>query len=576
MAYNKEEYEFYKNQDPKNLTQEELDELHETERLEAKYPSKEDLEWARFIVNEKDPYYQKLNKENGDLDKATKIMQQESTAREVMQQKGQDLYVKKVKSTPEEVVKNVGYKYNWRNSYENVKGEKLRPTEADAKKLQDYINSNMYDIGDDINLKQIAYNLHMFNPNTMEWKDFINSEQGEEFKKYLEDVRKAQTDKEVDKIWSGEEPSESYYPGLGTANVPLSFQALNFMAPVSKEYARNHYNDEDFSLTGPLATDAAANLVMAGPSWITKSMPAIVATKAGEVLDRPLVSWLYGNVAAPAITESGNVIFNDESIPEAFVRTGEGTAINVGTPRILEGVLSSIGRGMPKGNSRSVQKMIDESTNRAVKIHNDIDKGKPYPLNAYTNKNDAPIEYGMVTPEGTKYYSTNPTESNKNWGSKRKFESVKDMPSEATTREEMHQMHEGIPFARGNDYDLYARRLKDIQDENVMNTQDALILKKAKALSKDGDLRSLTPSELRQLGFSDKESYMNWLIRTFKKYTPETIQTYLTNAAGRPEFGRQAGPIENINRILGTTLFKKDKTDEEKQKSRIERILGMY
>ena len=92
---------------------------------------------------------------------------------------------------------------------------------------------------------------------------------------------------------------------------------------------------------------------------------------------------------------------------------------------------------------------------------------------------------------------------------------------------------------------------------------------------KNGDLRDLSPYELRQLGFPDKESFMNWLIRSFKNNTPETVKTYLTNASGRPEFGREAGPIENINRIFGTSFFQKDKTGEEKQKSRIQRILGM-
>ena len=68
---------------------------------------------------------------------------------------------------------------------------------------------------------------------------------------------------------------------------------------------------------------------------------------------------------------------------------------------------------------------------------------------------------------------------------------------------------------------------------------------------------------------------MNYLLRSIKTNTPETLATYMTNAAGRPEFGREAGPIEQINRLLGTNLFGKDKTQEEEQKSRIQRLLGM-
>lgn len=560
----KQEYDELKKIPEPYLTQEDLNDIHEFETYEAGAPSEEDLEWARTILNEKNPRIQEAFRKNGDMDKAMSIMNQKRNADDLMLGKGQSPHIRKVKSTPEDIVNKGGYKFNWRDAYDNVKGEKLRATEADAKKLQEFINSNMYGVDDDVKLKQIAYNLHMYNPNTMKWSDFINSEQGEEFKKYLEDVRKAQTEKDVEDIWSGKEPSQQWTP-FGYKEVPGSMKVVDFMLPVSKEYAKNHFNDKDFSAVPSLLVDGAANLVMTG----TGALPAT------KVLNKPAVSYLYGNVLAPFITETGNVGFNDESIPEALARTFEGTAINIGTPQILEGMLSRIGRGLPNGSNRSVQKMIDEATNKAVKIRSDIDKGKPYPINKYLNKNDAPIEYGMVTPKGTKYYSSDPAKSNENWGSKRKFESIKDMPYEAFTKEEMHQLHEGIPFARGKDYDLYARTLKDIQDEGVINTQDALIIKKAEALSKDGDLRSLTPSELRQLGFPDKESFMNWLIRSFKNNVPETLKTYLTNASGRPEFGREAGPIENINRLLGTSFFQKDNTKEEKQKSRIQRILGM-
>lgn len=542
------------------LTQEDLNDIHEYESSEAGAPSTEDIQWATDILNEKDPQIQAAFRKSGDIDKALSIMKQKRNADELMISKGQDPNVKKVKSTPEDIVEKGGFQFNWRDAYEQSKGEKLRATEADAKKLQEFINSNMFNIDDDVRLKQIAYNLRMFNPNTMDWRDFINSEQGEEFKKYLEDVRKAQTEKAVEDIWEGKGKS----------------RLVDFMLPVSKEYAKKHYNDEDFSIAGPLTIDAAANLVMAGPSAVTKALPLPIkaATNAEKVLNKPLVSFLYGNVAAPTITETGNTIYNNESIPEALARTAEGTAINIGTPRILEGMLSSAGRGIPKGDNRSVQKMIDEAANKAEKIRSDIKKGKPYPLGTHLD-DDIVYEYQMLTPEGKKYFSTGPEYSNSQW-STRKFESVENMPAEAVTDAEYKAYLEGMPFSRskaGNSEG--AKKVKEIQDVGSEYLKDALVLQKAQALAKDGNLSSLKPSELRQLGFSDKESFMNWLIRSIKNNVPETAQTYLTNASGRPEFGREAGPIENINRLLGTNLFGKDKTQEEKQKSRIQRLLGL-
>lgn len=561
------------------LTQEDLNDIHEYESSEAGAPSTEDIQWATDILNEKDPQIQAAFRKSGDIDKALSIMKQKRNADELMISKGQDPNVKKVKSTPEDIVEKGGFQFNWRDAYEQSKGEKLRATEADAKKLQEFINSNMFNIDDDVRLKQIAYNLRMFNPNTMDWRDFINSEQGEEFKKYLEDVRKAQTEKAVEDIWEGKDKS----------------RLVDFMLPVSKEYAKKHYNDEDFSIAGPLTIDAAANLVMAGPSAVTKALPLPIkaATNAEKVLNKPLVSFLYGNVAAPTITETGNTIYNNESIPEALARTAEGTAINIGTPRILEGMLSSAGRGIPKGDNRSVQKMIDEAANKAEKIFSDMNKGKPFPFNiadvpggkVFIKKNNA---------DGANIYATNVPASSKDWPiidnvnrpavntlDKNKnyninFYSVKDMPGESITTDEFNQMMQGLPFSRGKiGKSDFANILKISQDTGKEQLENELLLKKAIALVKDGDLHSLTPANLRQLGFSDKESFMNWLIRSIKNNVPETAQTYLTNASGRPEFGREAGPIENINRLLGTNLFGKDKTQEEKQKSRIQRLLGL-
>lgn len=553
-AITKEEYEFFKSQNPEDLTQEELNWINEYEKAEAGAPSAEDIEWATFILNERDPQIQAINRKNGDTDKAMKLMQQLNASRQVMQQKGQDPYVKKVASTPEDIVEKGGFQFNWRDAYEQSKGEKLRATEADAKKLQDFINSNMFNVNDDVKLQQIAYNLHMYNPNTMTWTDFINSEQGDEFKKYLDDVRKAQTEKAVEDIWEGKDKSK----------------LVDFMLPVSKEYAKNHYNDEDFSMVGPLMTDVGSNLIMTG-----SSLPSKVGINVAKVMNKPLVSFLYGNVAAPAVTETGNAVFNDESIPEALARTVEGTAINIGTPRILEGMLSSAGRGIPKGDSRAVQKMIDEAADKAAEVNSKIKSGTPYPILDNNGNRVGPFEYAVQNKSGkvTHLYSSDPVAS-KAKNKSNNYESLSEMPNaEVISDSDYLATRQGLPFTRGKK-DFKEKSIGFSQDKDAASIADLTLLK-AKSLAKDGDLRNLTPSQIRQLGFANKESLMNYLLRSIKTNTPETLATYMTNAAGRPEFGREAGPIEQINRLLGTNLFGKDKTQEEKQKSRIQRLLGM-
>lgn len=553
-AITKEEYEFFKSQNPEDLTQEELNWINEYEKAEAGAPSAEDMEWATFILNERDPQIQAINRKNGDFDKAMKLMKQNNAARQVMQQKGQDPYVKKVASTPEDIVKKGGFQFNWRDAYEQTKGEKLRPTEADAKKLQEFINSNMFNVDDDVKLQQIAYNLHMYNPNTMTWSEFINSEQGDEFKKYLDDVRKTQTEKAVEDIWEGKDKS----------------RLVDFMLPVSKEYAKNHYNDEDFSMVGPLMTDVGSNLIMTG-----SSLPSKVGTNVAKVMNKPLVSFLYGNVAAPAVTETGNAVFNDESIPEAFARTAEGAAVNIGTPRILEGMLSSAGRGLPKGNSRAVQKMIDESANKAAEVNSKIKSGTPYPKLDNNGNRVGPFEYAVQNKSGkvTQLYSSDPVASKANHKSNN-YKPLSEMPNaEVISDSDYLATRQGLPFTRGKK-DFKEKSIGFSQDKDAASIAELTLLK-AKSLAKDGDLRNLTPAQIRQLGFANKESLMNYLLRSIKTNTPETLATYMTNAAGRPEFGREAGPIENINRLFGTNFFKKDTSTEDKQKSRIQKLLGM-
>ena len=210
-----------------------------------------------------------------------------------------------------------------------------------------------------------------------------------------------------------------------------------------------------------------------------------------------------------------------------------------------------------------------------------MNEGNPYPIKRPYYKEDDPLEFLAYSKDGKvrSHYSTDPEKSNENWGLSG-FKSVNEMPATSITDEELEALFEGITFSRSkkDKYDDFNfKHSSKAQDDAVKKSEEKskkLIAKKAESLLKYGDLRDLNPSELRQLGFPDKESFMNWLIRSFKNNAPETLKTYLTNASGRPDFGREV-PLEIINKILGTSFFKKDNTKEEKQKSRIERILGM-
>ena len=80
----KQEYEELKKIPEPYRTQEDLNDIHEFELSEAGAPSEEDLEWARTIINEKNPRIQEAFRESGDMDKALSIMNQKRNADDLL------------------------------------------------------------------------------------------------------------------------------------------------------------------------------------------------------------------------------------------------------------------------------------------------------------------------------------------------------------------------------------------------------------------------------------------------------------------------------------------------------------
>ena len=185
--WTKRDYELYSTLPESELTDEERKLKRNFERAEAKAPSLDDLDWANEVVKAASKNPSTLGrelKESGDYAKAMDIIDADRAYVATKGPRAMDAYVQPVKRIPDDLLKENGFNFNWKSAYQNVKGEKLRDTEADYDKLQKFIESNMYKEGDpNVNLQKIAYDLHMYNPNTMKWTDFINSDQGEEFKK---------------------------------------------------------------------------------------------------------------------------------------------------------------------------------------------------------------------------------------------------------------------------------------------------------------------------------------------------------------------------------------------------------
>ena len=528
----REEYQFYKSQDPKDLTQEDLNDINEFESEEAGFPSKEDSDWANFILNESDPQIQRINKESGDYDKAYAILQQQKTARDLMIKEGKNPWIMKVKEVPDDVINGYGFKFNWKSAYENEKGEKLRATENDAEKLRKYIQEKMNAYEDpDSKLKDIAYKMKMtgkvdqaLDDKGEMWSRFLESDRFPMFQKYLEDVQKYQKDKEIDRIFNDE-----------------SNFAVDWMFPVSKEYAKNKIKKgEDPSMAGPMAVDAATQALMFGPG---KSL-----------IKNPLLSTIYGTASAPAVMEAGNVMFNDKPLDEAAVGVLEGAMINAAPQGF--GKLQNIGAGAVSRNGVggfTNKQIVQNQINRAADA---ADAVKMMKKNGYVwsdGKNNYILKKGKVEKISAEE------------ALKRPMISDADRKMAGYGEGRLKKIFGKIDKISAKSEKANADLLETVGKMKELDAKQVVINK-----LKQG--QKPTSQELYVAGIRDKESLANFLKRNLGK--AEHITGYVQNMLGRPEFGRRAGASVLNAWFPDIGLFKK-KEDKEKGSDKWYRYYGL-
>ena len=546
------EYEALKALNPEDLTNEDRRDIIDFERAEAQAPSLDDVEWATEIHNMASKNPSTIGAELkaiGDYDKALKILEQETAYNNVKGGSAKDAYVQPVKRIPNDL--SGDFDFNWKSVYENTKGEKLRDTEADYDKLKKFIDSNMYDINDPVKLQEIAYNFHMYNPNTMKWSEFINSEQGEEFKKYLKDVRENQNNKAIDAIFSGEDPTKVNYPLLGPTDIPGSNFLVDFGLPVSKQTAYNAVKKgEDPELGAAMAVDLGSN--------------ALMALQPGSKAVSPIIS-KGSNFLVPAVQNAAQVAINDEDPLAAGVNTLVGGSINLGTPLFLNKYGSKLSRWNPgeKGYSRNVviKEHIDDLANKAAEVKKRLDNGalrqsKEYPSVFINDEN----KIAYIKPrnlDARRYYDK--------LGYK-----IKDI-------EEMRNHDAGILTKA--DYDFYennkslirGRWSKSNASEPRFNeTQRDSMFKNLWAREYKGkkDISDYNKQQLEiLLGKKISESRWNWL----KRNMPDALKDYLTNAAGRSQMGNSFLNVPQM--IFGANLGKLAE-ERKNKKPKISEIFG--
>lgn len=576
MALTAQEYKIYKSLDPSELTDEERKDIIDFERAEAKAPSLDDVKWATEVHNTASKNPSTLGrelKESGDYQKALDILNADRAYTATMGSKQQNAYVQPVKRIPDDL--NSPFNFNWKSAYENTKGEKLRDTEADYDKLQKFIDSNMYKEGDNVSLQRIAHDMHMYNPNTMKWSEFINSEQGEEFKKYLADVRENQRKTAIKDIFDNE-----------------SNFAVDFMLPVAKENAKQALlkNEEPKSSVPLLAVDAGTNMAM---------------TFGGKL----------GLVAAPVITNLGQAVSNDMDPAVAGVNTLLGVGTNIYVPRVMGRSTRYLTVPGGKYSQRvAVKSRTDQLAKEAADTEQKMLDGAVFKLKSKfkTDAKGMPLPYedlGYISHNKKILYSDNPTKAINEYGLKdytvKPLFDARKHNAGIIPEKEMDAYKANNKLARNNWFEETNLGLQTLRHpiqnikENIESItrsfnlskirdnkrafmkkmyrddirgafkkpRDEVVKNVLEKLNKGENISTFDIKELYALGYNPKESLISFLWRT----SPESVKNYLTNFAGRKT---TTGATMNIPNLFFGTNLNNFVEDKKKGKPKISEIFG--
>ena len=455
---------------------------------------------------------------------------------------------------------NGGFNFNWRQAY-----NKPIKNDEDVQKLDDWKNTQVWDVGDKIDLRDVAKDMGFKHPDEG-WEDFLKSDRFPIFQDFLKDVQKTQQDKEVEKIWSGEEPSQQWTP-FGYKEVPGAMVAVDFTAPVTKEYARKHYNDEDLSLVAPLAVDGLTNVAMMGSGKV-----------AGK-LANPKVKDLVANASAPIISSVGDAKVNDKGAGDVALGTMLGYGANKAVPKAIVG-LGRWGFGGQRQASPTVKSIygkaseaLDDAVNQARK------QAEVEAKSIIKEDSQLYVDYNKEIA-----YTDNVTKGDKAKSKGFVVKEIKDIPSKASVVERgdlVENVYEPeLSMRTGYDILKKSNSKPDytVKPKITINDPGARIkfnaavdkLRSGKATAKDWqDNYEAMEKASKYLGLPTMESWGNWAKANLGMTTD-----YLSNIPGSNP--RQRNRFWNsIVGLLPPGVYDRQKAEKEKKTEELKRIYGL-
>lgn len=507
-----------------------------------------------------------------------------------------------------------GFDFNWRQ-YANTDNV----DDIEKKRI-----AAMWDLTDKVDLRDVAVDMK-FKGRNEKWEDFIKSDRFPEFKNFLKDVAKYQQNKELDKIFSGEEPTKVNYPLLGPTDIPGSNFFVDFGLPIAKEYARKNYEniptEDGLNLAGlnamkvPLGADVITNAAMAGAGK--------VANKVGNTIAKDAIE--YG--AAPAIGAVSDAIINKKPKSDIPVNTFLGYGANKVTPKVLGGAFRWFNYGGNKTPKANAKKAVDEAVNKYNKNKEILQRDKNGGIWDYDNKKvyypdgaKQDYEVRVTAYDDTKNFDvlpknkmpTNkevidsdlPLYSNKPMESYTTGNISKEAPKLTKFKKLVsdlnpfsHDKGDKIDFKKYSDENIKSLESaykitkdaigSDFKDDPVVkkqmqdiekNLSDIKMFKDLEKRFEKGELTSQDILEhpiqvkeiLRYHNIKDKETVYNYLKRNEGGLT----RSYFENIwGGSPQAQRQVERI--LKAMVPQNLYDFNKKEEEKKKTLMEQIYGI-
>lgn len=466
--------------------------------------------------------------------------------------------------------KEGGFNFNWRQAY-----NKPIKDDEDVQKLDDWRKTQVWDVGDKIDLRDVATDMG-FKHGDERWEDFLKSDRFPIFQDYLKDVQKSQQDKELDKIWSGEEPTPQWTP-FGYKEVPGSMFVTNFTTPVAKEYARKNYENINGigDMAVPLSVDVLTNAAMLGSG------------KAAGMFNNPIMKDFVANTTAPAIASVGDAIVNDKTASDAALGTILGYGANKAAPKMITSAGRWVfgGQGQAAPSVKSVygkaREALDDAVNQARKQADieakSIVKEAPGVYRDW-NKNiaytDDVVEKAVAEEEGFV------------------VKDLKDMPTKATVVDRadlVENVYEPeLSMRTSKDFFKKSNRKPDVTAEprkpntnaaggdlvakmKYDNFQEAVDkLRSGKATAKDWqDNYEAMESASKYLGLPTMESLGNWANAHIG-----ILGDYLSNIPGSNPRASQRF-MNSILNLVPPDVYNLEKAKKEKKTEELKRIYGL-